>query len=52
MEDVLFVRMKEPKDFRKNILEGVKELIHSLQRFENMKNLRKKTVEKELELRA
>lgn len=40
-KDIFFVEVKEPEEVRKNILESLKEILESLQRFEKFKETRK-----------
>ncbi len=40
-KDIFFVEVKEPEEVRKNILESLKEIVESLQRFEKFKETRK-----------
>ena len=40
-EDILFVEIREPSEVRRNILESLKNIVETLQRFEKFKHLRK-----------
>ena len=39
--DIFFAEVKEPEEVRRNILESLKEIVESLQRFEKFKETRK-----------
>lgn len=49
---LFFVRIKEPVEVRRNILETLKEIVEVLQRFEKFKQLRHEKLEKINKLRA
>ncbi len=40
-KDIFFVEVREPDEVRRNILESLKEIVESLQRFEKFKEIRK-----------
>ena len=50
-EDVFYVGVKSPDDFRKDLLEGTKSVIHLLQRYERFKKVRIEKIEETLKLR-
>ena len=39
-KDIFFVEVKEPDEVRRNVLESLKEVVESLQRFEKFKEMR------------
>ena len=43
-EDILFVEIREPSEVRRNILESLKNIVETLQRFEKFKHLRKEKI--------
>ena len=43
-EDVLFVEVREPSEVRRNILESLKNIVETLQRFERFKHIRKEKI--------
>ena len=40
-EEILFVEVREPSEVRRNILESLKNIVETLQRFEKFKHIRK-----------
>ena len=43
-EDILFVEVREPSEVRRNILESLKNIVETLQRFEKFKHIRKEKI--------
>ena len=43
-EDILFVEIRGPSEVRRNILESLKNIVETLQRFEKFKHLRKEKI--------
>jgi len=52
MPEDYFVQIKDPADIRRSILGSSKQIIHILQRYERMKDLRVQKLEKISKLRA
>ncbi|MBI2660550.1 hypothetical protein HYX07_05295 [Candidatus Woesearchaeota archaeon] len=50
--ELFFVRVKDPVEVRRNILETLKEIVEVLQRFEKFKQLRHEKIEKISHLRV
>ena len=50
--ELFFVRVKEPVEVRRNILETLKEIVEVLQRFEKFKRIRHEKIEKINHLRV
>jgi len=50
-EEVLFIKIDEPKEFRKALLLSIRELIHSLQRHDTVKKIRTEKVEQIIKLK-
>ena len=50
-KDLFFAELRNPNEIRRNVLEARKEIIESLQRYENIKFLRDQKHEKIKELR-
>lgn len=50
--ELFFVRVKEPVEVRRNILETLKEIVEVLQRFEKFKQIRHEKIEKINHLRV
>jgi len=50
-KDIFYVGVKSPDDFRKDLLEGTKSIIHLLQRYERFKKVRIEKIEEILKLR-
>lgn len=43
-EEILFVEVREPSEVRRNILESLKNIVETLQRFEKFKHIRKEKI--------
>ncbi len=50
-KDIFFVEVREPEGVKRNILESLKEIVESLQRFEKFKETRKDKIEHTNKLR-
>ena len=50
-EESVFVKIDDPAQFRRSLLESSRDMVHSLQRYEHIKDLRVKKVEAVSELR-
>jgi DNA repair exonuclease SbcCD ATPase subunit len=50
-EDVFYMKVEEPVEMRRNLLEADKAVLNSLQRYERFKELREQKAEKIIELR-
>lgn len=50
-ENSLFIRIETPTEFRKILLSSIRELIHSLQRNENVKRIRIEKAEQTMKLK-
>ncbi len=44
-KDIFFVELQEPDEVRRNILESLKDIVETLQKFEKFKELRKKKID-------
>ena len=52
MEDPYFVQIRDPLDMRRSILSSSKQIIHVLQRYERIKDLRVRKLDKIAKLKA
>lgn len=50
-DDLFFMKISDPADFRKAGLEALRETIHSMRRFENVKKIRTEKVKEVLKLK-
>lgn len=51
-EEILFKKINNPVEFRKNLLEASKQLIHGLQKYESLKAVRTKKAEQIARLKS
>jgi len=50
-DELFFIRIDDPVEFRKSLLVGVRDVLHSLQKYEDFKRIRTAKVEQIIELR-
>lgn len=50
-DELFFIKIENPAEFRKSLLMGVRDILHSLQKYEDFKRIRTAKAEQTIELR-